>query len=119
MELEQVVEGAASELPRSAGVRRGDRAHQARENAAMRRRTGKHWHTPLGTFIDFHTVNGVVAALRERGITINKYTVYDWVSADRLMSPRLALALRDISHGALTLDDIYDQRELVGKPSLN
>ena len=81
-----------------------------RTAASRRRRAERRWSTRFGSFIDFYSVKGLLAALKARGLPLDKFTLYGWLSGDRDPRPNHALALVEISRGSLSLDDVYSHR---------
>jgi hypothetical protein len=78
----------------------------------LRRREAR-WTTPFGRWIDAYGVDRVASQLRAMGEPVSVTAVYLWIAGTTI--PRLTIArkLEQLGQGAITLDQIYDHRELV------
>jgi DNA-binding XRE family transcriptional regulator len=63
------------------------------------------WQTHLGQWV---TDIGSTRIAHEIGVT--RSTVYKWVAGERLPRPEMALRLVEISHGSISLSDVYAHR---------
>ena len=72
------------------------------------------WETPFGRWVHDTGVSRIVAALgRDPDLSVTNHAVYDWVAGRHPPKPAHAMALVRMSHGRLTLEEIYQHRHQV------
>lgn len=77
----------------------------------MPRRHERYWKTTFGNWVSTYGVPALVRDLGEKGEPIHVTTVYRWLSGSVYVRPSIALKIVELSHTALTLQDIYHHRK--------
>lgn len=80
------------------------------------KRTSTCPHTDLGDWLLDYGISRIVEALdSDPDLRVTRHAVYHWIAGRRLPHPSRALALVRLSHGRLTLDDIYRRGREAGR----
>jgi len=83
----------------------------------MARRVVTRWNTRFARWVSGYGVTRLAATLATQGDPITPKAIYDWISGDGVPRPPRAMSLVRISHGTLTLEDVFRHRDEVRCPA--
>ena len=80
------------------------------------RRIDERWRTPFGGWVARVTVAAIVNELgKNPDLAVRPSQVYAWIAGITVPRPRRAMALVEMSAGALSLEDVVTHQEQIGR----
>lgn len=80
------------------------------------RRAPRRWTTPLGRWVTGYGVTRLARDLSHRGQPVTTHAVYQWIAGVTAPRPDRAVAIVELSSGAVGIADIYAQRGVRSGP---